>query len=95
MTGALRQLQVYIGDTITIASVPYTCTESESPGVDYGYEAGGALATDHASVIVSKSDLAIEPNRGTIVAYRSLNYRVTDVDDLIINWEIHLIQLSA
>ena len=86
-------LQGQNGESITIAGTGYTCSEAQNVSIDLEFEQGGAIENYKAAVIVAKSALASAPVRGTAATFRAINYRVTEVVDLVFNWEIHMVQM--
>jgi hypothetical protein len=91
---ATRFAQSFASETITISSVGYPCTESQNITIDMDYEQGGAKNVLRGSVIISKLDLPTAPVRGVSANFRGSGFRVTEVDDLVVNWQVNFVQFS-
>lgn len=90
-----QKAQVLFGETITLGGVDHTCSESTNATADLLFEEGGASEMLRASVIVTKTNLAVPPERGTPAVFRGNAYRVTLVTDMVVRWEIRLVQQFA
>jgi|SRR5271166_1646658 len=95
MNAGNRFIQQFVPETITIANYNYVCTVGKEFTLDLDYETGGAVQKNRGSVLVNKQDLLTTPARGTVVQFRNLQFRVTEVSDAVSGWEIAMIQLSA
>jgi hypothetical protein len=95
LVAGVRLVQGLTGETLTIGGNPYPVTASTLVTGNPEFVAGGLINKLSIIVTLLKADYPTVPAIDTLAAFRGYNFRMIDIEDAGLMWQIHLIQEQA
>jgi hypothetical protein len=95
LVAGVRLVQGLTGETLRVGGIDYPVTASTMVTGNPEWVAGGLISKLSVIVTLLKADYPTVPVIDTLAAFRGYNFRMIDIEDAGLMWQIHLVQEQA